>query len=144
MTQNHKMDDLTRLGTTNCVKVFVQRDFSDGTSIKFHTKFPPELDGKIESEQFVRTVTQLNSMFYEAESLGSRNYCESCMACLTAYMSYICFDTHYEKMLKKIKKFVEEQNQTIYSSRGLLLVDPVERGLRVLEICVLNESNGRG
>ncbi|XP_060065007.1 golgin subfamily A member 7-like [Ylistrum balloti] len=144
MTQNHKMDDLSRVMTSNCVKVFVQRDFSDGTSIKFLTKFPPELDGKIESEQFVRTVTQLNNMFYEAESLGSRNYCESCLACLTAYMSYICFDTHYEKMLKKIKKFVEEQNQTIYLPRDLLLVDPVERGLRVLEICVLNESNGRG
>ncbi|XP_033756085.1 golgin subfamily A member 7-like [Pecten maximus] len=144
MTQNHKMDDLSRVMTANCAKTFVQRDFSDGTSIKFLTKFPPELDGKIESEQFVRTVTQLNSMFLEAESLGSRNYCESCLACLTAYMSYICFDTHYEKMLKKIKKFVEEQNQTIYLPRGLLLVDPVERGLRVLEICVLNESNGRG
>ncbi|XP_069139438.1 golgin subfamily A member 7-like [Argopecten irradians] len=144
MTQNHRMDDLSRVTTSNCVKIFIQRDFSDGTSIKFLTKFPPELDGKIDSEQFVRTVTQLNSMFSEAESLGSRNYCESCLACLTAYMSYICFDTHYEKMLKKIKKYVEEQNQTIYFPRGLLLVDPVERGLRVLEICVLSESNGRG
>lgn len=37
-------------------------------------------------------------MFCEAESLNSRNYCESCFACLTAYLSYLCFDTHYEKV----------------------------------------------
>lgn len=30
-----------------CVKVFVQRDYSDGTMIKFQTRFPPELEDKV-------------------------------------------------------------------------------------------------
>ncbi|KAK3096245.1 hypothetical protein FSP39_024909 [Pinctada imbricata] len=137
------MDDLTRILPPNCVKVFVHRDFTDGTGVKFQTKFPADLDGKIDQEKFVQTITKLNTMYSEAECLNSRNYCESCMACLTAYLSYLCFDTHYEKTLKKVSKFIAEQNQTLYVPRGLMLVDPVERGLRTLEICVLNESSGR-
>lgn len=141
--QGQKMDDMTRILPSNCSKVFIQRDFSDGTAVKFQTKFPAELDGKIETKVFESTINTLNTMFCEAESLNSRNYCESCFACLTAYLSYLCFDTHYEKILKKIGKYVAEQNQTVYVPRGLMLVDPVERGLRTLEICILNESNGR-
>lgn len=38
-------------------------------------------------------------MYKEAESLGGSTYCESCFACLTAYLSYLCVDTHYEKVL---------------------------------------------
>lgn len=28
-------------------KVFVQRDYSDGTSVKFQTRFPAELEGRV-------------------------------------------------------------------------------------------------
>jgi len=38
--QGHKMDDMSRILPSNCAKVFVQRDFGDGTGVKFHTKFP--------------------------------------------------------------------------------------------------------
>ena len=27
--------------------MFIQRDYSEGTSVKFQTKFPPELEGKV-------------------------------------------------------------------------------------------------
>lgn len=29
------------------MKVFIQRDYSDGTSVKFQTRFPPELEGRV-------------------------------------------------------------------------------------------------
>lgn len=29
------------------LKVFIQRDYSDGTSVKFQTRFPPELEGRV-------------------------------------------------------------------------------------------------
>lgn len=41
------MDDLNRIPTAHCPKVFVQRDYSDGTAVKFLNKFPQELDGKV-------------------------------------------------------------------------------------------------
>ena len=37
-------------------------------------------------------------MYMEAETLSSRTYCESCFACLTAYLAYLCMETHYEKV----------------------------------------------
>lgn len=29
------------------MKIFIQRDYSDGTSVKFQTRFPPELEGRV-------------------------------------------------------------------------------------------------
>ena len=36
-----------------------------------------------------------------------------CMACLTAYIIYFCAETHYEKCLKKVSRFVHEQNEQV-------------------------------
>ena len=81
-------------------------------------------------------------------------YCEGCMACLTAYIIYFCAETHYEKCLKKVSRFVHEQNEQVrwknlvnvfhtssqvWTKHGLLITDPVERGLRVVEISLLTE-----
>ncbi|XP_059489507.1 golgin subfamily A member 7 [Neocloeon triangulifer] len=142
MNHSHEQSNQQpRTTTTNqgCMKVFVQRDYSDGTLVKFNTWFPPELEDKIERHAFEYTINQLNAMYTEAEKAGCGTYCEGCMACLTAYLMYMCTETHYEKCLKKIAKFVVEQNERVYVPRGLLLTDPSERGLRVIEISILNE-----
>ncbi|KAI0213304.1 Golgin subfamily A member 7B [Lamellibrachia satsuma] len=137
-----KMDH-NRMASPHCAKVFIQRDYSNGTHVKFLKDFPPELEGKIDRQTFDSTVTQLNTMFAEAEMLCSSTYCENCFACLTAYLIYLCMDTHYEKMLKKINRYIQEQNDTVFVPRGLMLVDPSERGLRVIEICILTNTNLR-
>lgn len=36
------------------------------------------------------------------------------------------------QVLKKISRYIQEQNNSVYIPHGLLLVDPVERGLRVV------------
>lgn len=36
------------------------------------------------------------------------------------------------QVLKKISSYIQEQNEKIYAPRGLLLTDPVERGMRVV------------
>jgi len=127
------------MATSRCLKIFIQRDYNDGTAVKFQSKFPPELEGKIDKSEFEKTIGQLNEMYAEAEALSSRTYCESCCACLTGYVLYLCMETYYEKMLKKIARFVHEQNENIYLNRGIQIIDPTERGLRVIEICLLNE-----
>lgn len=30
-----------------CLKVFIQRDYSEGTVVKFQTRFPSELEGRV-------------------------------------------------------------------------------------------------
>ncbi|XP_063239938.1 golgin subfamily A member 7 [Bacillus rossius redtenbacheri] len=126
-------------GGGQCLKVFVQRDYSEGTLVRFQTRFPPELEDRIERQAFEYTVNQLNAIYSEAEKAGFSTYCEGCLACLTAYLVYLCTETHYEKCLRKVARFVVEQNERVYAPRGLLITDPTERGLRVIEISVLNE-----
>ncbi|KAG7269433.1 hypothetical protein CRUP_012116 [Coryphaenoides rupestris] len=94
-------------------------------------KFPSELETRMDKQQFEETVRTLNNLYAEAEKLGGQSYLEGCLACLTAYTVFLCMETHYEKVLKKIAKYIQEQNDKIYAPRGLLLTDPIERGLRV-------------
>uniref|UniRef100_A0A8C5RHD9 Golgin subfamily A member 7 n=1 Tax=Laticauda laticaudata TaxID=8630 RepID=A0A8C5RHD9_LATLA len=90
----------------------------------------------IDRQQFEETVRTLNNLYAEAEKLGSQSYLEGCLACLTAYTIFLCMETHYEKVLKKIAKYIQEQNEKIYAPQGLLLTDPIERGLRVVSFPV--------
>lgn len=39
------------------------------------------------------------------------------------------------QVLKKIARYINDQNEKIYAPRGLLLTDPIERGLRVVSLC---------
>lgn len=38
------------------------------------------------------------------------------------------------QVLKKIARYIKNQNEKIYAPRGLLLTDPIERGLRVVSL----------
>ena len=53
---------------------------------------------QVSKDAFNHTMEEMNRMYAQAESLSARTYCESCFACLTAYLSYICIDTYYEKV----------------------------------------------
>ncbi|KAG8135754.1 hypothetical protein E2320_008745 [Naja naja] len=134
-TEVHNLQELRRSASL-ATKVFIQRDYSDGTICQFQTKFPPELDSRIERQLFEETVKTLNNFYAEAEKIGGSSYLEGCLACATAYFIFLCMETHYEKVLKKISKYIQEQNEKIYAPRGLLLTDPVERGMRVVSFLV--------
>ncbi|XP_054378732.1 golgin subfamily A member 7B [Pongo abelii] len=87
---------------------------------------------QIERQLFEETVKTLNGFYAEAEKIGGSSYLEGCLACATAYFIFLCMETHYEKVLKKISRYIQEQNEKIFAPRGLLLTDPVERGMRVV------------
>ncbi|XP_055379903.1 golgin subfamily A member 7 [Condylostylus longicornis] len=123
---------------SNCTKVFIPRDYSEGTAVKFHTRLPSELEGLIERHVFEATITKMNEFFAEAEKGSCSTYCEGCLACITAYLVYICTETHYEKTLRKISKFIASQNERVYNPKGLQITDPTFRGLRVIEISILD------
>ncbi|KAM4036302.1 golgin subfamily A member 7 isoform 1-T2 [Anomaloglossus baeobatrachus] len=125
-------------------KVFIQRDYTNGTLCQFQTKFPSELENRVDRQQFEETIRKLNTLYAEAEKLGGQSYLEGCLACLTAYTIFLCMETHYEKVLKKIAKYIQEQNEKIYAPQGLLLTDPIERGLRVIEITIYEDRSLTG
>lgn len=43
-------------------------------------------------------MNRLNEYFAEAEKGSCSTYCEGCLACITAYLVYMCSETHYEKV----------------------------------------------
>ncbi|XP_028324819.1 golgin subfamily A member 7B [Gouania willdenowi] len=137
-TEFHSLQEM-RQSVPLVTKVFIQRDYSEGTLCRFQTKFPSELENRIERTLLEETVRTLNSFYVEAEKIGGPSYMEGCLACVTAYVIFFCMETRYEKVLKKISGFIQEQNQKIYAPRGLLLTDPIERGMRVLEISVYED-----
>ncbi|CAM4704245.1 golgin subfamily A member 7B [Lepidochelys kempii] len=137
-SEAHDLQELRRSASL-ATKVFVQRDYSDGTLCQFQTKFPLELDSRLERQLFEETVKTLNGFYAEAEKIGGSSYLEGCLACATAYFIFLCMETHYEKVLKKIAKYIQEQNEQVYAPRGLLLTDPVERGMRVIEISIYED-----
>ncbi|XP_075772474.1 golgin subfamily A member 7B [Pelodiscus sinensis] len=137
-SEAHDLQELRRSASL-ATKVFVQRDYSDGTLCQFQTKFPLELDSRLERQLFEETVKTLNGFYAEAEKIGGSSYLEGCLACATAYFIFLCMETHYEKVLKKVSRYVEEQNEKVFAPRGLLLTDPVERGMRVIEIAIYED-----
>ena len=118
-------------------KVFVQRDYSEGTAVQLQKKFLLELEGRISRSSFEQTIQQINQIFVEAEKTDGASLFRGCCACLTGYLLYLCIDTHYEKCMKKLAHYIHEQNETLYNSKGLMLTSPMERGLRVIEIEIL-------
>ncbi|TRY86105.1 hypothetical protein DNTS_030190 [Danionella cerebrum] len=139
----HNLQEL-RHSASLANKVFIQRDYTDGTICKFQTKFPSELDSRIERTLFEDTVKTLNNYYAEAEKIGGQSYVEGCLACLTVYLIFLCIETSYEKVLKKISRYIQDQNEKVYGPRGLLITDPIERGMRVIEISVYEDRGSSG
>ncbi|XP_057687157.1 golgin subfamily A member 7-like isoform X2 [Corythoichthys intestinalis] len=97
MAETHSLHPI-RQQAAIAAKVFIQRDYSNGTVCQFQIKFPSELETRIDKQQFEETVRILNNLYAEAEKLGSHSYIEGCLACLTAYTVFLCMETHYEKI----------------------------------------------
>lgn len=57
-------------------KVFIQRDYSEGTSVRFQNKFPDELEGYIERQHFDYLITTLNCYYDKAEAGNLSTFCE--------------------------------------------------------------------
>ena len=49
--------------------------------MRFATRFPVELEGKIDRQLFDYTNITLNSWYAEVEKGSCSTYCEGCMAC---------------------------------------------------------------
>jgi len=114
-----------------------------GTSVKFQNRFPAELESRIERITFETTMNKLNEYFYEAENGNCSTFFEGACACFSAYLIYLFTETHYEKCLRKVSKYIATQNERIFNPKGLNIVDPVLRGLRVIEISILDRPINR-
>ncbi|CAL8070017.1 unnamed protein product [Calicophoron daubneyi] len=122
-----------------CNRIFIQRDFSEGTAVRFQTApMPYQLRGRISPPRYADAIGRLNKLFDEAEEISPAVCLENTIGCLTAYLAFICMRTHYDKVLRKVTHAVEDLNEKVFLPCGLLMIDPSERGLRVIELCILH------
>lgn len=78
---------------------YILFSFFSGTSVKFQTRFPTELESRIDRHSFEATINKLNEFFVEAEKGNCSTFCEGAFACFSAYLIYLFTETHYEKVL---------------------------------------------
>lgn len=69
-----------------------------GTSVQFSSRFPAELESRIDRVSFERTIGKINEYFVEAEKGNCSTFCEGFCACFSAYLIYLFTETHYEKV----------------------------------------------
>lgn len=50
MSNHHnggRTGETEQMAQSQCLKVFIQRDYSEGTLVKFQNRFPQELEGRV-------------------------------------------------------------------------------------------------
>lgn len=47
LNNGSRTGETEQMAPAQCLKVFIQRDYSEGTIVKFQTRFPSELEGRV-------------------------------------------------------------------------------------------------
>ncbi|KRY89847.1 Golgin subfamily A member 7, partial [Trichinella pseudospiralis] len=130
MRKSENIDCIMSVVLEKCPKIFILRDYSSGTAVRFQTKLPQELVGRIDEQLFEKCIQTLNEIFAKAEKLTWKSFFENIIGCFTCYLSHLCMEYQFSK-----------QNETVFIPHGLFITDPIERGLRMIEISILNNVN---
>ncbi|KAI1727357.1 golgin subfamily A member 7/ERF4 family domain-containing protein [Ditylenchus destructor] len=125
----------------SCRKIFVERDYSQGLAVRFIKDFPSSLEGIVSRDDWEETIETINAEFTVAEQVCLASVAETVLGLFSCYISRLFFPTRYQKQLDKVRRYIDVQNKRIFLPVGLCLLDPMERGLRIIEINIL--STGR-
>lgn len=123
-------------------RIIIPRDYTEGVGVRFSTVFPEELSGKIDPDAFYLLVNKVNKYFVDAERVSFYSIVDSILGCMTAYLIFICIDSHYDRCMKKASKFIAQQNKHLWIPKGFFITDPKDKGLRNLEITVIDAEEG--
>ncbi|KAE9552361.1 hypothetical protein FO519_004444 [Halicephalobus sp. NKZ332] len=128
-----------QINLSECKKCFVQRDYSSGLLVRFSNEFPPELEGKIDPDIWVNFVNALNARYEKADSVTFASVVESTISFLTCHLAKLCYPTVWTRVLKEVDTYIAERNRGIFIPNNLFVRDPVTKGLRVIEVIILDE-----
>ena len=81
---------------------------------------------------------QHNTSVSESRSQLLLSVCEFVCVCACVCMrAYVCH-TSFSQRVQEVAKYIQQQNHEIYEQRGLILGDPMDRGLRCVSYCMVN------
>lgn len=90
----------------------------------------------MEKDAFLNMISRINAVFDDAERIGCRSCLEGTCAWLSLFTIHLCTRTNYEKCLDRISDYVRERNANLFNRVGVTMIDPMERGLRVIEFVI--------
>eukprot|EP01091_Cochliopodium_minus_P009694 TRINITY_DN2442_c0_g1_i1.p1 TRINITY_DN2442_c0_g1~~TRINITY_DN2442_c0_g1_i1.p1 ORF type:complete len:127 (-),score=34.81 TRINITY_DN2442_c0_g1_i1:302-682(-) len=123
----------------NVEEVLIERDYSNGiVPAQFLKDYPDKLEGKITKEEFNELITRINQLLDKAESTGCDTFVEGLFGCLTLFTMFLVIDGKYAKEIKKLEKYVEDQNTNLFKPKGMILLNPFYNGLQQIEIIIQN------
>ncbi|KAI7849590.1 hypothetical protein BDC45DRAFT_448459, partial [Circinella umbellata] len=61
----------------------------------------------------------------EAEQVSWKVVFDNVMECLTIYTWPILFSTHYQLCIRRLLKFIETENETLYHQHGISISNPI-------------------
>ncbi|KAI8098709.1 Golgin subfamily A member 7/ERF4 family-domain-containing protein [Halteromyces radiatus] len=131
--KSHTSIDITHQVPTKTVRI--ERDYSKGDGItQFCTELPLALEGKITSEQFSHTINTINALLNSAERLTWSGVFYNMMEIATIYLWPIFFNSHYQKTIHKLLKFIEQENHQVYHQQRLSIRNPVKTAFLFVSI----------
>uniref|UniRef100_A0AC35TX25 Erf4 domain-containing protein n=1 Tax=Rhabditophanes sp. KR3021 TaxID=114890 RepID=A0AC35TX25_9BILA len=132
-------DLVSKRSLGDCRRVFIQRDYTKGLNVRFTTELPGLVGERCEKEVWVDFINTINEKFETAAKVNIASALETCFNCLTCYLFSLCVKSSYNKAIDGIIDFIEVKNKSIFQDRNLFITNPMKKGLRVIEVVILNE-----
>eukprot|EP00039_Didymoeca_costata_P023554 m.7478 g.7478 ORF g.7478 m.7478 type:complete len:185 (-) comp3720_c0_seq2:101-655(-) len=120
----------------NVSRAFVTRTY-ERPYVQFSTDLPALLAGKIVPHDFKSVIARINTYFEAAESFTSEVGWTNLSWCLCGYFCALFYRSKYEMCMAQMSDFVEERNKKLFQPAGMKLINPLQRGLRIIEIEIL-------
>ncbi|KAF9544403.1 hypothetical protein EC957_012107 [Mortierella hygrophila] len=116
------------------VIVRIDRDHNIGDeATRFECEqFPEEMLGRVTRAEFKRSVEGVNNCMEVAEE-SLWNCFDTLLDCLSAYTAKHCCGTHYQRSIRKMEVFIQEENRRVYHPARMHLRDPQTVGMIYLE-----------
>jgi hypothetical protein len=127
-----------KVALSDCKKIYIQRDYSNGMEIRYLQDYPGELHGKVDEIKWMQFIRELNAHLYEAESVSKSSVAENLFGFLTCYTSRLCLRSTWDRKLADIADLLQEANAD-FVHQGVFVQHPIEKGFRTVEIALLDE-----
>ncbi|KAG0294235.1 hypothetical protein BGZ96_001538 [Linnemannia gamsii] len=125
--------DVHPTGTPRVI-VRIDRDHNIGDeATRFECEqFPEEMLGRVTRAEFKGSVEGINRCMEVAEE-SLWNCFDTLLDCLSAYTAKHCCGTHYQRSIRKMEAFIQEENRRLYHPARMHLRDPQKVGMIYLE-----------
>ncbi|RKP40257.1 Golgin subfamily A member 7/ERF4 [Dimargaris cristalligena] len=116
----------------------IPRDCSHGEIKQFALEYPAPFEGSIDIQEFRQYIRRLNSLLAEAEAPLRRHAIDHILAFLTLNLSSLIIPTYYDRAMKKVFRFINEQNESLFIPNGYRVTDPRKTAFLFLEVVPLS------